>query len=133
MRRARSAYQRQSTTINLAEPFRLADPMHHRCTDVKTHPLDPNQLLIAYEGGVALYDLIEQVALRTYEYLVLPGAPGGHNDQSEGAFLERRPSCTCLAWRPDGKVFCAGYDDGSIVFWSVEDEDRELSMYGYHN
>lgn len=81
--------------------------------------------MIAYEGGVVYYDLVEQTTLRNFEYLVLPGAPGGHNDQSEGAFLERRPSCTCLAWRPDGKVFCAGYDDGSIVFWSVDDGDRE--------
>ena len=72
-----------------------------------------------------LYSLPEQVVLRVYEYLVLPGAPGGHNDQSEAAFLERRPGCTCLAWRPDGKIFAAGYDDGTVVFWSVDDGDRE--------
>ena len=93
------------------------------CTDVKTNPLDPNQLLIGYAGGIVLYDLSEQRTIRTYEYLVLPGAPGGHNDQTEGAFLERRPSCMCLAWRPDGRMFASGHDDGSIVFWAVEDGD----------
>lgn len=95
------------------------------CTDVKSHPLDPNQLLVAYEGGIVLYNLTEQTTIRTYEYLVLPGAPGGHNDQTEGAFLERRPACMCIAWRPDGRMFASGHDDGSIVFWSIEDGDSK--------
>lgn len=95
------------------------------CVEVKSHPLDHNQLLIAYEGGIALYDITERHTIRTYEYIVLPGAPGGHDDQTEGAFLERRPMCSCLAWRPDGRMFAAGYDDGSFALWAIEDGDRK--------
>lgn len=81
---------------------------------------------VAHAGGIALYNLSEQQVLRTYEYIVLPGAPGGHNDQTETAFLERRPGCMCLAWRPDAKLFAAGYDDGTIAFWSIEDGDKPV-------
>lgn len=79
-------------------------------------------------GGMALYNLSERSLIRIYEYVVLPGAPGGHNDQTESAFLERRPACTCLAWRPDGRMFVSGHDDGSLVFWSIEDGDREFRI-----
>lgn len=99
------------------------------CVEAKLHPLDPNQLLIAYEGGIALYNITEKHTIRTYEYIILPGAPGGHDDQTEGAFLERRPMCTCLAWRPDGRMFAAGYDDGSFALWSIEDGDRERLLH----
>ncbi|KAK9900591.1 hypothetical protein P389DRAFT_192855 [Cystobasidium minutum MCA 4210] len=96
------------------------------CVEAKSHPLDPNQILIAYEGGIVLYDITQRHNIRTYEYIVLPGAPGGHDDQTEGAFLERRPMCTCLAWRADGRMFAAGYDDGSFALWSIEDGDKPV-------
>lgn len=103
--------------------------LSHSCVEGKSHPLDPNQILIAYEGGTVLYNITERHTIRTYEYIILPGAPGGHDDQTEGAFLERRPMCTCLAWRPDGRMFAAGYDDGSFALWSIEDGDSKTERY----
>lgn len=35
---------------------------------------------------------------------------------------------TCLCWKPDGLVFAAGYDDGCIAIWSVDDFDKPLSV-----
>ncbi|GAA5828420.1 hypothetical protein JCM11251_006237 [Rhodosporidiobolus azoricus] len=92
------------------------------CTDLKTHPLDLNLLLIAYEGGVALYNLATKQTERNWEFVLPPGAPGGGNDVGEQVFMERRSPVTCLAWRPDGLVFAAGHEDGSISFASAEDE-----------
>lgn len=92
------------------------------CTDVKSHPLDINLLLIAYEGGVALFNLGTRQTERSWEFVVPPGAPGGGNDTQETLFMERRAPVTCLAWRPDGLVFAAGMEDGTIGFASLEDE-----------
>ncbi|GAA5906729.1 hypothetical protein JCM8208_006372 [Rhodotorula glutinis] len=92
------------------------------CTDVKHHPLDLNLVLIAYEGGIALWNLATRTVERTYEFVVPPGAPGGGNDSGENLFAERRSPVTCLAWRPDGLVFAAGHEDGTISFASSEDE-----------
>ncbi|GAA6050920.1 hypothetical protein JCM3770_002538 [Rhodotorula araucariae] len=92
------------------------------CTDVKIHPLDLNLVLVAYEGGVSLWNLATRTAERNYEFVLPPGAPAGGNDTEEGLFTERRPPVTCLAWRPDGLVFAAGHEDGTISFASVDDE-----------
>ncbi|GAA6001980.1 hypothetical protein JCM10207_003022 [Rhodosporidiobolus poonsookiae] len=92
------------------------------CTDVKTHPLNLNLLLIAYEGGVALYNLASRQVERNWEFVVPPGAPGGGNDTQDELFMERRSPVTCLAWRPDGLLFAAGHEDGTISFASTEDE-----------
>jgi len=73
------------------------------CTDLKSHPLDLNLLLIAYEGGVSLWNLATQVCERNFDFVVPPGAPGGGNDVEEALFTERRPPVTCLAFRPDGQ------------------------------
>ncbi|KAK4050912.1 Lethal(2) giant larvae sro7 [Microbotryomycetes sp. JL221] len=92
------------------------------CIDVKCHPLDINLVLVAYEGGVSLWNIAEQRAERNWEFVLPPGAPGGGNDGEDTIFNERRPSITCVAWRPDGLVFAAGHEDGCISFASVEDE-----------
>ncbi|GAA5918972.1 hypothetical protein JCM1841_002666 [Sporobolomyces salmonicolor] len=92
------------------------------CTDVKTHPLDLNLLLIAYEGGVSMWNLATRQCERNWEFVVPPGAPGGGNDSEATLFQERRPPVTCLAWRPDGLVFAAGHEDGTISFASSSDE-----------
>ncbi|GAA5823542.1 hypothetical protein JCM5353_006298 [Sporobolomyces roseus] len=92
------------------------------CTDLKSHPLDLNLLLIAYEGGVSLWNLATQVCERNFDFVVPPGAPGGGNDVEEALFTERRPPVTCLAFRPDGLIFAAGHEDGTISFASTQDE-----------
>ena len=99
-----------------------ASPSSPVCTDVKIHPLDLNLVLIAYEGGVALWNLASRSVERTYEFVVPPGAPGGGNDSEDDLFTERRSPVTCLAWRPDGMVFAAGHEDGTISFASADDE-----------
>ncbi|ORY72386.1 hypothetical protein BCR35DRAFT_307654 [Leucosporidium creatinivorum] len=92
------------------------------CIDVKIHPTDLNLLLVAYEGGVSLWNIAEQRAELNWEFIIPPGAPGGGNDSEEVLFSERRPVVTCVAWRPDGLVFAVGHEDGCISFASVADE-----------
>ncbi|GAA5852720.1 hypothetical protein JCM8547_002602 [Rhodosporidiobolus lusitaniae] len=91
-------------------------------TDIKSHPLDLNLLLIAYEGGAALWNFGTKQVERNWEFVLPPGAPGGGNDNQKMVFMERRPPVTCLAWRSDGQIFAAGHEDGTISFASVEDE-----------
>ncbi|GAA6012247.1 hypothetical protein JCM8202_003257 [Rhodotorula sphaerocarpa] len=94
------------------------------CIDIKTHPLNLHLLLIAYEGGVSLWNLATKQVERTWEFVLPPGAPGGGNDANqESLFAERRPAVTCLAWRPDGLLFAAGHEDGMISFAAIEDEN----------
>ncbi|EGG11524.1 uncharacterized protein MELLADRAFT_91096 [Melampsora larici-populina 98AG31] len=94
------------------------------CTDLKCHPLDLNLLLIAHEGGITLYDLKQQSAIRSYELVIPPGAIGStRNSNSPLIFEERRPSVTCLAFRPDGEMFVSGHLDGCLAFWSLHDGD----------
>ncbi|GAA6002391.1 uncharacterized protein JCM10292_006635 [Rhodotorula paludigena] len=92
------------------------------CTDVKSHPLDINLVAVAYEGGVSLWNLATKQCERNWEFVLPPGAPGGGNDTEESLFMERRPPVTCLAWRPDGLLFAAGHEDGTLSFSSAEDE-----------
>ncbi|GAA5939650.1 uncharacterized protein JCM15063_005244 [Sporobolomyces koalae] len=92
------------------------------CTDLKMQPTDLSLLLIAYEGGVSLWNLASRVCERNFDFVVPPGAPGGGNDVDEALFMERRPPVTCLAWRPDGMIFAAGHEDGSISFAAMQDE-----------
>lgn len=98
------------------------------CVDVKMHPTDLNVLLIAYEGGVVLWNFRDKVMERAYELCFPPGAPGGSGDRGDALFSERRPQVTCCAWRPDGLVFVVGHDDGSLAFWSTLDEDKPVDV-----
>lgn len=93
------------------------------CYDVKCHPLDVNLVLVAYEGGVALWNIAEQRTERNFEFVIPPGAPGGGNDREDTIFAERRPAVTCLAWRPDGLLFAVGHEDGCISFACVSDDN----------
>ncbi|KAI5475669.1 WD40 containing SNARE-dependent exocytosis protein [Pseudohyphozyma bogoriensis] len=92
------------------------------CTDIKAHPTDVNLLLIAYEGGVSLWNIAEKKTERNFEFVITPGAPGGGNDPEDTIWNERRPPVTCLAWRPDGLMFACGHEDGCISFASSQDE-----------
>lgn len=93
------------------------------CTDIKIHPLDLNLILIAHDGGVTLYDLKQQSALRSFQLIIPAGSIGGISDPNDSSILEeRKPSVICLCFRPDGLIFAAGYSDGCIAFWSIEHE-----------
>lgn len=79
-------------------------------------------MLIAYEGGICLWNIGEKREIRNWEISLPPGAVGGGNDEEEQLFSERRLPVTCLAWRPDGLLFAAGHEDGCISFISLSDD-----------
>ncbi|SJX63506.1 uncharacterized protein SRS1_14262 [Sporisorium reilianum f. sp. reilianum] len=95
--------------------------------DIKTHPKDINQLLLAYEGGTILLDIRERAVLKTFQLRLLPGAlgSGGHPDL---IWTERAPPATCIAWRPDGEMFAMGHEDGCISFWCIRDDDKPIMV-----
>ncbi|KAA1127282.1 hypothetical protein PGTUg99_033946 [Puccinia graminis f. sp. tritici] len=97
------------------------------CTDVKIHPTDINLIVIAHEGGISLYNLKQEHVVRTFELIIPPGAIGGNSDPNDpSVFEERRPNVTCICFRPDGLILAAGYSDGCMAFWSVEDGEIPL-------
>ncbi|KAJ3520531.1 hypothetical protein NM688_g9149 [Phlebia brevispora] len=100
------------------------------------HPRDLNMLFVAYGGGIALTDLTQRNTLRAYEYTLPPGAPGGGGFHAQELLKHRRPEVTAIAVHPAGHVFAAGYADGSIAFWALEDEDKplfSLTLDGQHD
>ncbi|KAJ7170200.1 WD40 containing snare-dependent exocytosis protein [Mycena filopes] len=90
------------------------------------HPRDLNLLFVAYAGGIILSDLTQRNTLRAYEFVLPAGAPGGPGYGHPDILTHRRPEVTAIAIHPAGHFFAAGYSDGCIVFWAVEDEDQPL-------
>ncbi|SNX84968.1 uncharacterized protein MEPE_03677 [Melanopsichium pennsylvanicum] len=95
--------------------------------DIKTHPKDINQLLLAYEGGAILLDVRERAVLKTFQLRLLPGALGA-GGKPELIWTERASPTTCIAWRPDGEVFAMGHEDGCISFWHIRDGDKPIMV-----
>ncbi|KAF8977178.1 hypothetical protein BGZ46_007579, partial [Entomortierella lignicola] len=97
---------------------------HSLVVSIKTHPTDNNQLLIAFNTGVVLWNLKHKTVMHTYVFEIPPGAMGGvapgHGMQMMNE--SRYPHVTVIAWKPDGDGFVSGYDDGCIVFWDVKQE-----------
>lgn len=96
--------------------------------DIKTHPKDINQLLLAYEGGVVLLDVTKRTILRSFQLRHLPGAPGSCVGNPDLVWTERAAPATCVAWRPDGLVFACGHEDGCISFWHIEDDEKPITV-----
>lgn len=44
---------------------------------VARNPRDFNSVLVGYEGGVVAWDVKEGMAVKTFEMVLTPGAPGG--------------------------------------------------------
>ncbi|KAF9950189.1 hypothetical protein BGZ72_008120 [Mortierella alpina] len=117
-----------------AVPYRIPNlipegPKHSLVVSIKTHPKDNNQLLIAYNTGIALWNLKTKSVIHTYIYEIPPGAMGGlvAGDGMFGVNESRYPHVTVIAWRPDGLGFVSGYDDGCFVFWDVRQEGPILA------
>lgn len=96
--------------------------------DIKTHPKDINQLLLAYEGGVLLFDAKEKIVMKTFQLRHLPGAMGSAVGNPDLIWTERASPATCIAWRPDGLIFACGHEDGCISFWDLEDDSKPVMV-----
>ncbi|RPD65083.1 hypothetical protein L227DRAFT_571522 [Lentinus tigrinus ALCF2SS1-6] len=96
--------------------------------DTLIHPRDLNLLFVAYEGGVALLDLKEQKPVRKFVLTLPPGAPGGSGYHAKDILHPRHLQVTTLAVHPSGHLVAVGYVDGTIGFWSLEDEDKPLML-----
>ncbi|KAH7930914.1 hypothetical protein BV22DRAFT_999529 [Leucogyrophana mollusca] len=94
--------------------------------EVTAHPRDLNLMLVAYGGGIILADLAQQNITRAYELIIPAGAPGGGGYSCRDLLTHRRPLVTTLAVHPAGHYFAAGYSDGCIAFWAIEDDDQPL-------
>ncbi|KAF9584423.1 hypothetical protein BGW38_006496, partial [Lunasporangiospora selenospora] len=96
---------------------------------IQAHPIDSNQLLIAYNTGVVLWNIIQKTVIRTFIYEIPPGATGGiamgNNMMAMNEY--RYPHVTVISWRPDGQGFVGGYDDGCFVFWDIRQERPVLA------
>ncbi|KAM5536030.1 hypothetical protein V8D89_010288 [Ganoderma adspersum] len=118
------AYEEKS----LLSGSELNSPTSDMIIDIVVHPRDLNLLFIAYEGGVIVADLKDEKPVRTFELTLSPGAPGGTGYHSKDILLPRRSPLTALAIHPSGHLLAVGYADGTIGFWSLEDEDRPLLL-----
>ncbi|KAH9466929.1 hypothetical protein MJO28_000486 [Puccinia striiformis f. sp. tritici] len=99
------------------------------CTDIKIHPYDINLILIAHEGGISLYNVKQEHVVRTFQLIIPPGAIGGSSDPNDPSIFEdRRPKVNCLCFRPDGLMIAAGYSDGCIAFWSINDGEIPVTV-----
>ncbi|KAG0259993.1 hypothetical protein BG011_002213 [Mortierella polycephala] len=112
-----------------AVPYRIPNiipdgPRRSLVVSIKTHPKDNNQLLIAYNTGIVLWNLKLMTVVRTFIYEIPPGAMGGiaAGDGMFGINESRYPHVTVVAWKPDGLGFVSGYDDGCFVFWDIRQE-----------
>ncbi|KAF9290688.1 hypothetical protein BGZ74_000485 [Mortierella antarctica] len=116
-----------------AVPYRIPNLMpegnrHSMVVALQTHPKDNNQLLIAYNTGVALWNLKEKTIIRVFIFEIPPGAMGGI--AVEGMFSpneSRFPHVTVVAWRPDGQAVVVGYDDGCLAFFDLKVERPVLA------
>lgn len=105
-----------------------APPRRHvpLVVDMATSPIDPNRLLLAYEGGAVLLDIKQKAVTSSYQLRLLPGAPGAGGVPPEALWTERGSPVVSLAWAPCGTMFALGHEDGLISFWSVQDDSKPL-------
>ena len=85
---------------------------------MQLHPRDIGQLLVGYGTGAAIYSFKQNAAVKFFEYVVPPGAPGGDGERPDTA---RRPRLTQALWHPTGTFVLTTHDDGSLVFWDPKD------------
>lgn len=63
--------------------------IRHKATSTALNPRDLNILLVGYDGGVVAWDFQKKEAVRTFELVLPPGAPGG------GSYLAEVSEDTC--------------------------------------
>ncbi|KAF8215929.1 lethal giant larvae like, C-terminal-domain-containing protein, partial [Mycena galopus ATCC 62051] len=81
------------------------------------HPRDLNLLFVAYSSKLYSYRLSRvDSSCRRYNL----------SDLTQRNTLRAYELVTAIAIHPAGHFFAAGYSDGCIAFWAVEDEDQPL-------
>ncbi|KAF8971726.1 WD40-repeat-containing domain protein [Flammula alnicola] len=101
----------------------LTLPTPSNAVEAVVHPRNLDLIFVAYAGGVILTDLN---TIRAYELVLSPGAPGGAGYGTGDILTHRRMMVASIAVHPSGHFFAAGYADGSIAFWAVEDDNKPL-------
>ncbi|KAG2180441.1 hypothetical protein INT44_003445 [Umbelopsis vinacea] len=91
----------------------LRHPKVELVSALQFHSTDLNQMLIAYETAVILWNLRENVAVRAFEFRT----SAGHQSR-----------VTAMSWKPNGESqFVVGYDDGLLCLWDTEHEDQPIA------
>jgi WD domain, G-beta repeat len=91
----------------------LRHPKVELVSVIQFHSTDLNQLLIAYETAVILWNLRDNVAVRVFEL----GTSEAHKSR-----------VTAMSWKPNGEShFVVGYDDGLLCLWDIEHEDQPIA------
>ncbi|KAK1638840.1 lethal giant larvae like, C-terminal-domain-containing protein [Colletotrichum phormii] len=111
---------------NIARSFRLLNFWKERdpnarivgLVGISLHPRDIGQMLIAYTTGIVIYSFKQNKALKFFEYVLQPGAPGGGGPPPDTV---RRPRVTHALWHPTGTFIMTAHEDGSLVFWDPKD------------
>ncbi|KAK1527320.1 uncharacterized protein CCOS01_07582 [Colletotrichum costaricense] len=111
---------------NIARSFRLPNFWKERdpnarivgLVSISLHPRDIGQMLIAYTTGIVIYSFKQNKALKFFEYVLQPGAPGGGGQPADTV---RRPRVTHALWHPTGTFIMTAHEDGSLVFWDPKD------------
>ncbi|KAF2815464.1 uncharacterized protein BDZ99DRAFT_516184 [Mytilinidion resinicola] len=94
-----------------------------RLTPVVTisfHPRDIGTLLIGYSDGAVIYSFKQNKVLKSFQYELPRGAPGGDSDPSS-INMARKPALTQAIWHPTGTFILTGHEDSSLVFWDPKD------------
>ncbi|KAF9934890.1 hypothetical protein FBU30_010157 [Linnemannia zychae] len=117
-------------------PYRIPNILpegsrHSLVVSIKTHPTDSNQILIAYNTGIVLWNLKLKSVIRVFIYDIPPGAMGGASVGEESGMIgmnqSRFPHVTVISWKPNGVGFVSGYDDGCFVYWDITQEKPVLA------
>ncbi|KAH8553946.1 WD40-repeat-containing domain protein [Umbelopsis sp. PMI_123] len=97
----------------LEGPTKIRHPKVELVSSIQFHSTDLNQLLIAYETAVILWNLRDNVAVRGFEF--------GTSDANKSRV-------TAMSWKPNGESqFVVGYDDGLLCLWDAEHEEQPIS------
>lgn len=97
----------------LEGPAKPRHPKVELVSAIQFHSTDLNQLLIAYETAVILWNVREKAAVHVFEF-------GRNNGE--------KLRVTAMSWRPTGESqFVVGYDDGLLCLWDADSEDQPIA------
>ncbi|EIN13878.1 hypothetical protein PUNSTDRAFT_110047 [Punctularia strigosozonata HHB-11173 SS5] len=103
-----------------------SEPRSESAIGIESHPRDLNLVFVLYSGGIVLMNVSERSPLRTFQYILPPGAPGGNGYAQPDLMTFRCPPVTAISIHPTGHFFAVGHEDGSVAFWATDDNERPL-------